>query len=255
MRWSGVVLVLTWFGWRGRGEGARILGLFPHPEKSHFAMFSSLLEALVERGHELVVVSHFPRAEKLDNYTDISLAGVEGKLPMEDLSFFPFATLYWILDVYEGVFQVREFRMLLEGGEKFDLVLTEVFNTEMFLAVPYKLGAPFVGLSSRLPMPWLDHRAILSSEDTPFRRTKSTLGLLFGRLAHSLFLEPRSQRMVEAHLGPLPPLRRIASNTSLLFLNSHFALEKPLPLLPSVVQVPGLHIRSPKLLPQVCQIY
>lgn len=56
-------------------ECYKILGIFPHPGYSHFAMFKPLLEGLSERGHEVTVISHFPRKSKKENYHDVSLVG------------------------------------------------------------------------------------------------------------------------------------------------------------------------------------
>ncbi|EFN66981.1 hypothetical protein EAG_15338 [Camponotus floridanus] len=57
----------------------KILGIFGHLGKSHFDMFKPLLEELARRGHEVTVVSYFPRTddakakEPLPNYKDINL--------------------------------------------------------------------------------------------------------------------------------------------------------------------------------------
>lgn len=56
-------------------ECYKILGIFPHPGYSHFAMFKPLLEGLSEKGHEVTVISHFPRKSKKENYHDVSLVG------------------------------------------------------------------------------------------------------------------------------------------------------------------------------------
>lgn len=52
-------------------KGANILVFMPMPLKSHFRGFQILFEELSHRGHNLTVVSSFPRDHKIDNYTDI----------------------------------------------------------------------------------------------------------------------------------------------------------------------------------------
>lgn len=54
-------------------ESHRILGLFPHPAISHFRAFQPLLRELAKRGHEVVVVSHFPEKNAPKNYRDFVL--------------------------------------------------------------------------------------------------------------------------------------------------------------------------------------
>lgn len=60
--------------------GYNILAIFPFSGKSHFHMFRAVSDALVARGHDITVVSHFPKSERLINhqagtYTDYSLVG------------------------------------------------------------------------------------------------------------------------------------------------------------------------------------
>jgi hypothetical protein len=52
-------------------EGARILGLFPLPSHSHFAVPSALLKELANRGHQVTVYSPFPEKSQTPNYTNI----------------------------------------------------------------------------------------------------------------------------------------------------------------------------------------
>ena len=68
--------LLSIFAWNfGAINGYKILGLFPLNIKSHFLMFESVMKGLAKRGHQVVVVSHFPLEESLNNYTDLSLKG------------------------------------------------------------------------------------------------------------------------------------------------------------------------------------
>lgn len=72
-------------------HGARILGMFPIPARSHLMVHKPLMLALARRGHEITVVSSFPESKPIPNYTDIevkttleSLAGGIGK-PLCDI--------------------------------------------------------------------------------------------------------------------------------------------------------------------------
>jgi glucuronosyltransferase len=55
-------------------DGAKILGIFPLPGKSHFAVSSVLLKELASRGHQVTVLSPFPEKSPIPNYTDIDIA-------------------------------------------------------------------------------------------------------------------------------------------------------------------------------------
>lgn len=123
-------------------EGARILGLFPVPGKSHMIVFSALTKALAERGHELVVVSTFPIKNPPANYTDVniwdSLKEIYEKMVDENLYNFadmpPFLIplLYWIEGVHiiELTLQNPKVMDLLKDKRGFDLVIAEDFMSE-----------------------------------------------------------------------------------------------------------------------------
>jgi glucuronosyltransferase len=71
----GVLLVII--GVQGV-KGARILGLFPLPSFSHFAVPSALLKELANRGHQVTVYSPFPEKSPISNYTNIDTGGTRG---------------------------------------------------------------------------------------------------------------------------------------------------------------------------------
>ncbi|XP_064112820.1 UDP-glycosyltransferase UGT5-like isoform X6 [Macrobrachium nipponense] len=55
---------------------------------------------------------------------------------------------------------------------------------------------------------------------------------------------------VNEHFPDLPPLLEIERNQSLVLLNSHFSIGLTVPVLPSQVEVGGMHCRPPKPLPE-----
>jgi hypothetical protein len=54
-------------------DGARILGIFPMPAKSHMTVHSALMKELARRGHEVTVFSPYPEKFPISNLTDIEL--------------------------------------------------------------------------------------------------------------------------------------------------------------------------------------
>jgi glucuronosyltransferase len=54
-------------------HGARILGVFPFPARSHLIVHKALMLELARRGHEVTMVSSFPESKPIPNYTDIVL--------------------------------------------------------------------------------------------------------------------------------------------------------------------------------------
>jgi glucuronosyltransferase len=68
---------------------ARILGLFIHPAISHFRAFQPVLRELAEKGHDVVVVSHFGEKKKVENYRELLLdqdVVLTGTAPVDEVS-------------------------------------------------------------------------------------------------------------------------------------------------------------------------
>lgn len=65
-------------------ESAKILGIFPTMARSHYIVGESIMKALVEAGHEVTVISPFPKKIPRENWRDIStveiISKTEGKL-------------------------------------------------------------------------------------------------------------------------------------------------------------------------------
>jgi glucuronosyltransferase len=62
-------------------DGAKILGMFPIPAKSHLIVDKALMLELARRGHEITMVSGFPENKPVPNYTDIVV-----KTTLEDIA-------------------------------------------------------------------------------------------------------------------------------------------------------------------------
>ena len=54
-------------------RGAKVLGVFPFPAKSHIIFPKALMFELARRGHEVTVASSAPENKAIPNYTDIEL--------------------------------------------------------------------------------------------------------------------------------------------------------------------------------------
>jgi len=54
-------------------RGAKVLGVFPFPARSHLMVQKALMFELARRGHEVTVVSFFPENKVTPNYTEIEL--------------------------------------------------------------------------------------------------------------------------------------------------------------------------------------
>lgn len=175
------IFVLLFVALRSRtSESFRVLGLFPHPAVSHFRAFQPLLKELAAKGHDVVVVSHFPDGSSSKNYRDLVLD--QGKImtnayTIEEVSLvsdgqFNSNKTFRHLKVYAPrniLTYYDEFVALMDEGSescqqllasphlntlfdlsrerKFDVLITEYFNTDCTLGVAYQLNiTSFIGM-------------------------------------------------------------------------------------------------------------
>ncbi|GLV33061.1 UDP-glycosyltransferase family 36 member D1 [Carabus blaptoides fortunei] len=268
------LLLTVVFGLLSTASALNILGLFPHPGKSHFDVFEPLLQALASKGHNLTVISHFPRRTSLERYTDVSLRGdtdiLLNAISIED---FPksrlvsYSSIGFLIhaakESCKGL-HTKEVQQFLKEDHKFDLIITEMFNTECFLGFVHKYQIPFVGLSSCTLMPWTSKRfgnptnpAYIPANLLPFshrmsflERVENTMFYVMANILFEYFMEnPGYVEARKAFGDELPRLDTVASNVSLLLVNTHFSLNLPRPLVPNIIEVGGMYLPKRKALP------
>jgi glucuronosyltransferase len=258
-------------------DSFKILGIFTHIGKSHFDVFEPYLEQLAARGHQLTVISHFPRKDPIANYKDIDLRGttkvnktvsVISYLVIPQMGQLVSALILseWGTEACEKTLENPNVQELIKSDEKFDLLMVEMFNTDCFLAFGHKFRIPIIGFSSCTFMPWTPGRVgnpdnpayiptqfVLSSDKMNFmERFLNTYWYIFHHLHYPFLMDAPAHELAKQHFGEsLPPLSHLARNTSLIFVNNHFSLNRPRPLVPGVIEVAGIHIKPAKALPKV----
>jgi glucuronosyltransferase len=259
-----------------RASAARILGVFPHHGYSHHMVFLPYLRTLADRGHDVHVISNFVSSHP--NITDISVAGFmpmsNNKVTFPDKAgqFGIFGALTDMFELYglakttETVFDAPAVRSLLEDqNASFDLVIAEHFNSELPLGFAAKYRVPFILLSSCPLTPWtmslvgqpqqLAYRPSVFS-GLPERmdlgqRLTNTAVAVVSAAVFRLMNRPWSQRTLRKHLGLDVSLDELASNVSLVLVNTHWSLNGVSPAMAAVKETGGMHIMPPKQLPLV----
>ncbi|EDW03361.1 GH10546 [Drosophila grimshawi] len=255
------------------GRPLKVLGLFPHPGVSHFHFFQPLMQALAEAGHDVHVVSHFPLKNPTVRYKDYPLTGMDKLTNSVDLKMFDnraFYTLYF------------EFFMLYEWGKQacnltlrsdalhevlrrragyYDVIIVEQFNSDCMMGVAHQLQAPVIALSSSAMMPWYFENMgvpiipsyipclfLGQSQDMNFvGRFANWITFHSFNLMYKMFSIPAADALVQYKFGhETPSVGKLAKNTSVFFVNQHYALSGPKPLPPNVIELGGLHIQKAK---------
>lgn len=257
-------------------SGARIIAMFPYIGKSHFDVFEPFVKELAARGHQVVVLSHFPQKQPITNYTDISLVGSItteardridlGRISGTEILKTAVKEIRGIFESCDRMLSFQKVQDLFQSQETFDLIITETFLADCFLPLVHKFKAPHVAISSSIMFPWSNDRmgnpdnpSYIPTQGTYFSDKMSFIQRLINVIANTAlkFIFSATESTVIAgyvrkHFGDdVPSPSDIARNTSLLLVNTHFSLNGPRPLVPGIVEVGGLHIRPPKKLPKV----
>ncbi|XP_046967663.1 UDP-glucosyltransferase 2-like [Vanessa cardui] len=248
-----------------------ILGVFPYQGKSHFFVFKPYLEELARRGHNVTVISCFPREKSMKNYHDISLADkvqvLEDVFPIKRSYYTIFQISVFLLSTgtsnCESLLADENVRNLVKSKAKFDLVLMELFNSDCGLGLAYKLGAPVVGLSSHQLMPWHYNRFGVpynpsfvpflllegGTKPTLYQRVERTIFDAYFNTAYKYFGQRVDQNTLAQYFDDIPPLEELARNMKFLLLYTNFLLTGSNLLPSNVIEVGGYHVAKPKPLP------
>ncbi|PNF23058.1 UDP-glucuronosyltransferase 2B30 [Cryptotermes secundus] len=260
-------------------DGARILGIFPMPAKSHMIVHSALMKELARRGHEVTVFSPFPEKFPIPNFTDIefklsysellqvSVPGMLDMFNMDKLWFFQTEKIFW--DIGIGLCNIflqddAIQRLLFSSKEEFDLLITSAFTYDCVFGMGYKLNIPIVKICPFGGREWMDEwfanpspyayvPEILqehSERMNLWQRIHNTLTEIHAKLGRIFYVIPQHDAILRKHLhsNDIPSIWELQKSTALILFNNHFSTSYPRPLMPNMVEVGGMHISPPKKL-------
>lgn len=263
---------------------ARILSVYHYPIKSHYSFASPLLIRLAERGHEVTVYTHYPKPKNhpiVANYVefdismcfrssdscemDVMMAEFGDSLVRTALNFPLMAAL-----TIESIEQCQPLMQLLNSTEKYDLFITESFDSDCMLMFANKFNVPFITTTPNVLTPYQAARlanagnpsyvptfgvvtalGYLSSMNFQQRVVNTVSYVVVNLLYHTVTMRKETD-VIRHFLGPsAPSLYETVKNTSLIISNSDVNLNFAFPMVPSVIQAPGMYISAAKALPKV----
>lgn len=149
---------------------------------------------------------------------------------------------------------------ILQRGEKFDLVISEIFHTDCASGLAYKLGnIPVVGLSSCVLMPYFYHRfglpdspSYIPSEFVGYSEKMSLPERVVNyavtrsmNVLHDFYQTvPDNEILRKKFGGDFPDIRDLSKNMSLVLVNQHYSMGGARPTPPNVLDVAGVHLRE-----------
>ncbi|KZC13026.1 PREDICTED: UDP-glucuronosyltransferase 2A3-like [Dufourea novaeangliae] len=250
------------------GNGLRILGIFPLNGRSHFVMASRLMEELAERGHQVDVVSHFPRKTPMPNYKDLSIAGslpqVVNNMDAKNVSQFNKMNFENIVQVAGislcNLLSHKTLQDLINNPPKdppYDVIVVEVFLSPCYLAFGEHLKVPVVAMMTSSFFDWLEdvtgnphNPSFMPGLFSPYgqrmtfrERLMNTMLTTYVTMKINSLMQPMSETVKE-HFGTDSSINEIYKTMSTVLVNSHHSLNGIRPHTTSVFEVGGLHIND-----------
>lgn len=255
---------------------ANILAVFSHHGLSHYLVFIPFIQELANKGHNVTLISNYPSEHQ--NITDISIKGSilvfnnklniqEYEKPLNDVyvSMKIMWNLYTKGKMYESIFTVSEVKRLLDGPSKYDLLIAEYFNNELFLVFASKFNIPFILMSSCNLLPW-NKQAVgqsyalatspltltsLSPKMNFYDRIINTFSNTVQILVYNFLCRKRDEEIIKQKLNMEVFLDQLVQNASLLMVNTHFSMIGSREYVPAIVEIGGIHIQPIKPLSAV----
>lgn len=270
------LLVLAY--WLGRADGASILALVPVNSRSHYIVMEPLFKALAARGHQITVVSPYPQKKPLPNFTEIDVSEL---FPTKSMSVdFIRANVYSMTDCVKAVADIgyktcqatyadERISRLYNSSAKFDLVITEIFSSDCFVVFAEKFNAPLISFVTSVALPWSNDR--IGNPDNPsyivnywhefahqmslYERVVNTASLIYSKVLAYRVADLSHTKFVREFLGgEVPDLYDVYNRrTALIFVNSHYTVNQPRPMVPNFVEIGGIHLQQLEPLPKDLQ--
>ncbi|KAG4076739.1 hypothetical protein HA402_002026 [Bradysia odoriphaga] len=258
-----------------------ILVLAPAVSKSHFNVGEAISVGLAEAGHNVTLISPYDYKPKYRNIEPVQTTGAietadEMRKEMETqgmdairkmplVVMLPFI-MNWQTEHCNLTLNHPNVRALY--GRKYDLVIVEIFGADVVVGLGQQFDAPVIGFSTFSTSRWtndlIGNPSPLSYVSHPMRNYPDKMSI-WDRISNTLMYVYESlvleffsyrQRALYDHTFPDAKISydEARKNVSLIFVNSHFTIARPLPYGPNTIEVGGMHVnRKMKPLPQDIQ--
>ncbi|XP_005868959.1 PREDICTED: UDP-glucuronosyltransferase 2B31 [Myotis brandtii] len=287
MKWISVLLLLQLSGHFSPGSCGKVL-VWP-TEYSHWINMKTILDALVQRGHEVTVLTSsasilvdpnkpsaiqfevFPTSLTKDDFEDLFKRIISNWTYMPKDTFWTYFSLIQdnILEYFDciqklckdAVLNKNLMRKLQES--RFDVVLAdpsgpcgellaELLKIPFVYSLRFSFGYTIEKYSGGLPFPPSYVPIVLSELDhqmTFMERVKNMMYVLYFDFWFQAFSE-RDQLLCSKALGRPTTLFELIKKAEIWLIRTYWDFEFPRPLLPHFQFVGGLHCKPAKPLPK-----
>lgn len=259
-------------------DSYKILGIFPSLDRNNYLTYRGLFKELANRNHEVTLISHFQLPNPPADYKEILLSDTT-KHVFKGLSFesvivnevsrLPFETLVSTKsgnDDCKTLMNNPHVLHMIKFQPKYDVILVESYNSDCGLALAANFSVPYIAFNPQPIQSWQYNRLGISfnSASVPqaalpygkepwfFDRLKSYVLYHISNWVYYVGSQVTDHVYLYKYLGDeLPSLESIASNTSLVFVNTHQSVFGGVVRPDNVIDIGGIHVRPPKLIPTV----
>ncbi|XP_008186378.1 UDP-glucuronosyltransferase 2C1 [Acyrthosiphon pisum] len=263
-------------------SSANILAFLPTFARSHYGGFQPLLKELAVRGHNVTVLSHFALKNPPPNYHHIDVSkerqndnnfSILSIAPYLKPLVIPIGTLFFgsqiTLETLNNT-KVKEF--IHSDGYQFDVVIFENFQHECFVSMSHKFSAHAIQLFPATPIAFTsqwysqpfnpsyipDPNSGYKDQMSLFERTINFLVTCLQFFLFPIFYMPKQNEIMLNYFNYTgsefrPSLEEMTKNISLTLINTHFTLGTARPLVPSFIEVAGMHLKPASKLPKDLQ--
>lgn len=257
------------------------MGVFPESTSSHFSIIEPILKGLARKGHNVTVVGCFPLQQKIKNYIDITIDNCNvfpsyiQKFHLDNLKLFGNLNRFQLylgstvvnsigLDVCKTLMESKDVQEIIfkKNNRTFDILLTEEFNSNCGAALAKKFHCPVVRIHTVPIMPWSYERfgiplnpAYMPNHFLKIAHSWSFLARLENSIltmANIIYYKTKIQMekdLFYSYTGDASYYDDHAD--SLMLVNTHYSLNPPIPLVPNVIEIGGIHIKAKTPLPKV----
>ncbi|XP_065219012.1 UDP-glycosyltransferase UGT5-like isoform X15 [Planococcus citri] len=269
------ITILVFLGYFSVCSCYKILAVLPFPSKSHYAIPDPLLVRLAELGHHVTVYSPYPKKDIIPNYKDIDIEPcfrrpskmltIDFMSSVGSSAFTNLLLLARVTPKFEQIGKCEPLLELLNSDEKYDVFITENFSTDVLSLFAAKFQIPLISVIPNVMFPYLSSR--MGNPDNPayvpqpgseftakmtfLNRVENTILYISMILVRKYYIWKIDEVSIRSVFESAPPIEDMVRNTSLLFIGTNPAINyPPVPLVPGVVDIGGIHIASAKPLLQ-----
>lgn len=255
--------------------GGRILAIEPHGSKSHWQYMRSILDPLTTR-HQVTAITPLPTGGDRENYTEIDASSVfpiYSEMNTIDM-IEQFGSVVKMLplmpvrsherDICDAFYDFEPVKRLLstDGDCGYDLILLETFYSSCLSYLAQRLRIPeiYVIPSTMItPMemlifntePSISYVSNLMFRDGGVPKSFTQRLTNLAQFAYTKLVPWLTDVRMMYHDPKLYDVIDVRHKPLLVFINTHHITEPPRPFPVNMIQIGGIHLNPPKVLPHV----